>query len=260
MTKETINEAGAAVPAKIESSAQDQFLTTIAKMATNKAVDTEKMQALYAIHKEMASKQAENAFNDAMNRAQLGMPRVKKNGKIAFLDKNGVERDTPFGKLEDIDKACRPIYQAEGFSVRYRSEQIMVEGGGLLVYIMVSHTGGHTEESSMRLPLDTSGSKNSLQAIGSTISYAKRYLFCMVFNIVTEGEDNDGAGADETVNTEQAAEIDNLINGLSDAHKYKPQFLTHMKVTNVLDIKARDYVKAVNAVNAKITHNKKEGK
>ena len=41
------------------------------------------------------------------------------------------------------------------------------------------------------LPLDTSGSKNGVQAVGSTVSYGKRYAICALLNIST-GDDTDG--------------------------------------------------------------------
>jgi hypothetical protein len=40
---------------------------------------------------------------------------------------------------------------------------------------VLSHELGHSEETTMTLPLDTSGSKNNVQAVGSSTSYGKRY-------------------------------------------------------------------------------------
>jgi hypothetical protein len=41
------------------------------------------------------------------------------------------------------------------------------------------------------MPIDTSGSKTSVQGIGSTVSYGKRYTLCALLNIST-GDDTDG--------------------------------------------------------------------
>jgi hypothetical protein len=50
----------------------------------------------------------------------------------------------------------------------------------------------------MTLPLDTSGSKNNVQAVGSSTSYGKRYTATLLLNIRTKGEDDDGhAGGDQ---------------------------------------------------------------
>jgi hypothetical protein len=84
--------------------------------------------------------------------------------------------------------------------------------------------------------------------MGSTTSYGRRYTMCMLLNIVTVGEDDDGRGADSVVENEQAVEIDLLIAEV-DANKGK--FLKFMGVGDVRDIKAADYQKAVNALAAK---------
>jgi len=47
----------------------------------------------------------------------------------------------------------------------------------------------------MTLPLDNSGSKNAVQAVGSSVSYGKRYVMAALLNITTRGEDDDGNAA-----------------------------------------------------------------
>jgi hypothetical protein len=44
----------------------------------------------------------------------------------------------------------------------------------------------------MVLQLDTGPGRNQNQAMGSTLSYGKRYTAEMLLNIVREGEDTDG--------------------------------------------------------------------
>jgi hypothetical protein len=51
---------------------------------------------------------------------------------------------------------------------------------------------GHKIETSIEAGSDTSGSKNAIQAIGSTISYLKRYTLENVLGLSAD-EDNDGA-------------------------------------------------------------------
>jgi hypothetical protein len=66
----------------------------------------------------------------------------------------------------------------------YKGQQIKIVG-------ILSHKQGYTQETEIILPSDTSGSKNAVQAIGSTISYGRRYVTCALLNIST-GDDNDG--------------------------------------------------------------------
>ena len=65
----------------------------------------------------------------------------------------------------------------------------------------------------MVLPLDTSGSKNAVQAVGTSVSYGKRYVMCAMLNIATRGEDDDGISAapKATVTAMQAGQIGRLL-------------------------------------------------
>ena len=56
---------------------------------------------------------------------------------------------------------------------------------------------GHSEETTLKAPPDTSGSKNSIQAIGSTVTYLERYTLLAATGMAAAGMDNDGRFADE---------------------------------------------------------------
>lgn len=221
------------------------MMSLIAKAASDPNVDVEKMQAMLSMQERIIAKQAEIDFNQAMTRLMPKMPVIHKKGKIEFVDKNNHKRETPFARYEDIDEAIRPHLIAEGFSLSFDTEWLT---DGVKIVGTLSHSGGHSRTSSMRLPLDVSGSKNNLQAAGSTITYGKRYLVGMLLNIVTKDEDDDGQAADEVITLEQAAEIDQLM---SDVSADKDGFLKYMGVDDVRDILSKHYNKAINALNAK---------
>ena len=75
----------------------------------------------------------------------------------------------------------------------------------------------------MVLPVDTSGSKNGVQAVASSVSYGKRYTAGLLLNITTTGEDDDGNGPAATVTprvtSAQAAQIAMLLERCSDKAK-----------------------------------------
>lgn len=55
---------------------------------------------------------------------------------------------------------------------------------------------GHTEEMGAMIgPPDTSGSKNAMQAVGSTMKYQARYVMLYSLGIVPKGPDDDGRAA-----------------------------------------------------------------
>jgi hypothetical protein len=89
----------------------------------------------------------------------------------------------------------------------------------------------------MVLPHDSSGSKNAVQAIGSTTSYGRRYAASMLLNIVTRGEDDDAVSyrPQQMVSQAQLAE---LIQMADDAGADKARFCAMLKVDSMADIPA----------------------
>ena len=93
---------------------------------------------------------------------------------------------------EDINEAIKPVIARSGFGLRFRIGQ---EHNTIVVTAILSHCGGHAEETTMRLPVDLSGGKNPVQAIGSSTSYGKRYTASALLNLTSRGEDDDGKAA-----------------------------------------------------------------
>ena len=87
----------------------------------------------------------------------------------------------------------------------------------------------------MVLVHDSTGSKNAVQAVGSSTSYGKRYTAMALLNITTGGEDDDGtaAGAPETLNDEQLADLQGKMEDVGADAK---RFLQFMKVDRLADI------------------------
>jgi hypothetical protein len=105
--------------------------------------------------------------------------------------------DSRYARLETIDRGMRPIYTRHGFAVRFGSEP-SPQPGWLRITATVSHADGYSETCYLDAPPDMAGSrgtanKTPVQAIGSVVTYLRRYLLTMVFNIVLTDEDGDGA-------------------------------------------------------------------
>lgn len=240
------NVAADKLPAVIETKRPD-FFALIQTIASNPAFDAARVTAVIDANERIIRFNAEAEFNAAMNSCQSEMPRVKKNGKIEFIDKNGAKRETPFAKLEDIDEVVRPIYQKHGFSVRYKTGT--ASDGKPIVYCIISHRGGHAEKDELTLPLDTSGSKNNLQAMGSTISYAKRYMIENAFNIIREGADDD-AKTSFPITPEQAKQISDLV---KETKSDEAKFLAFSEADKIENIQTKNFDKVLNMLNSKKT-------
>lgn len=165
------------------------IISMIERVAMSPDVDVEKMERMLDMQERILNRNAMTAFNAAMAKMQSDMPIIDRNSAIAV---NGSVR-SKFASFDHIMKIVRPILQQYGFAVSFRTgsdAQIITVTGVLM------HKEGHREETSMSLPVDSSGSKNAVQAIGSSTSYAKRYVLCALLNIATGDEDDDGEMAD----------------------------------------------------------------
>jgi hypothetical protein len=166
------------------------LMSFIERAAHDPEFDVQKFEVLLRLQMEVGDKQARRAFNTAMADAQAEMLPVVRDAANRHLGNK-------YAKLETIDAAARPIYTRHGFSVRFGSAPSPREGD-MRITCTVAHSGGYFEENHLDAPLAGTGSQGArtattpVQAVGSTVTYLRRYLLTMVFNIVLADEDDDG--------------------------------------------------------------------
>ena len=181
-----------------ESSA---IIQVIERAVLNPQVDIDKMERLLQMQERVLDRQALMAYSAAMAAMQTELPSIVERGQ----GNNGA-----YATLEDIVDTVRPIMQKHGFAVSFR---IQTQERGIQITGVLMHQEGHREETSMLLPADTSGSKNAVQAFGSSTSYGKRYVLCALLNITTRGQDDNGHAAApvKLVTPFQAGQLKQLI-------------------------------------------------
>lgn len=167
----------------------------------------EVMEKLMALHERWEAMQARKAFDDAMSRLREDMPTVVKNQKVDFQNKQADE-DGQRGRvnyryedLSDVTEALSPVMSSLGLSFRWRTDNVQ---GGVKVTCILTHRDGHSEETSLVGPLDASGKKNPLQAIGSAVTYLQRYTLKAAVGIAAT-KDDDGIAAGETATAQASA-------------------------------------------------------
>jgi hypothetical protein len=167
------------------------LMEVIGQAARDPSVDIDKMERLIAMHERVQAREAETAYHAALSRLQPDLPIVDERGGIKGRD--GKVQST-YALWEDVNEAIRPMLAAHGFSLTFRLNTIE---NGVAVTGVLAHELGHKEETTLALPADNSGSKNQVQAFGSSAQYGKRYTAFALLNITSTGEDDDGnkAGA-----------------------------------------------------------------
>lgn len=227
--------------APLERPAED-LLSVIARAVADPRMNVEKMERLLGMHERILAEQRKTAFMAAMSRLQARLPQITKEGRIVV---KGTERSR-YARIEDIDVAIRPLLAEEGFAFSFDSES--GDGKAFKLSAKLSHREGHSETKFLFLPLDSSDYRTPVQSIGSTLSYGKRYLIKMHLNLVERGEDDDGQGGAIPITADQARDLHALIQEV-DANKDK--FCAYMGVPDIESILARDFAKAVTALESK---------
>lgn len=234
------------------------LLTAIVAMAKDPAVDVEKLSALLAMQERLEARQAESAYNSAFSRLQMKLPRVKKNGQLSHLGKDGAKagKVQSFAKWEDIDEAIRPLLDEEGFSLSFDTAPKAGDGGGLIVTAILRHQAGHSTRTAFPVPLDSSGGKNSLQGYGSSLSYGKRYAATAALNIITEDDDDDGVrGGLRAISRGQVDELRALI---VETNTDEGRFLRMFEATHLESMEAGAFTGAKNMLMLKRKASKKD--
>lgn len=231
------------------------LLAAIIRAASNPAVDVDKMERLMAMQERLEARQAKAAYTQAMVAMKPLLPVIERNGKITIHEKGKekteahVIQSTPYALWEDIDEAITPILHDHGFALTFRTGS--APDGKVTVTGMLDHVDGHGADTTITLPLDTSGSKNNVQGVGSALSYGKRYSAMMLLNIRTKGLDDDGkrAGDPEPLNDEKIAKIFDLLKR-TDSDQEK--FCKFMGVSIIADIPRKEYPRALESLHTKL--------
>lgn len=222
----------------------NSMLTVIERVAADPNSDVAKLEKMLDMQERIIAKQAEMDFNAAMTRLQKVLPTIHQSAEI----KHGEKLIAKYAKYEDIDSQIRPFYSAEGFSLSFNSQR--QSDGTVIYYGTVAHESGHSRTAEIVLPTDTGPGRNAVQAQGSTLSYAKRYLVMMLLNLVTTNEDDDGRGSSvKPATNDMVAELEELI---VKAKADRQKFLEHFKASEVSDLSSNDYSRAVTMLKSKI--------
>lgn len=212
-------------------------------MAVAQGASIDVLEKLLALQERWEANQARKAFDAAMSAAKAKMPSIGKDRLVSFDGGKG-KTEYRYEDLAGIAKVVGPVLAENGLSYRFRTNS----GPNLPVTVtcIITHRDGHSEENSLAAPSDATGNKNSIQAIGSTVTYLQRYTLKAALGLAASMDD-DGNGAG-VISNGQLAELNKLlIERKSDVAK----FCEYMGVQSVAEIKAADFEKARLALNKK---------
>jgi hypothetical protein len=208
----------------------------------------ERLMAMVERGQQVAARQA---FDAAMSEACGKIPVIAKNRTVDFTSSKG-RTHYKHEDLAEISKTVKPILEQFGLSYRFRTTSNPNEP--VSVTCIVSHRDGYSEENTLTAGRDDSGNKNSIQAVGSTLTYLQRMTLKAALGIAASDED-DGAKADqttkdaETISAEQRQEIQDLIETVGGNAEV---FCQYFKIEALPDLPASQFDRAIAALKAKV--------
>lgn len=203
----------------------------------------ETIEKLMALQERWDANQARKEFDAAVAEAKAKIKPIVRN-RAGHNSKRYVD-------FAAIAASVDPILSEHGLSYRFVTEQ----ADRINVTCVLSHRAGHSEKTTLSGPADTTGNKNAIQAIGSTLTYLQRYSLVQMLGLAA-ADDDDGkaAGTGEPVSEEQADKIRELVTA---AKMEIDAFLKWAKAPSIADIPAADYEDVVASLNQRIA---KQGK
>jgi hypothetical protein len=218
----------------------------IERMASDPTVDIARLERILELRERVNAQNEKRAFDAAFAMMQPDLPVISEKGEI----KVGNDIRGRYAKWADIGDAIAPVLARHGFALRHRITQADAK---VTVTGVLSHREGHSEETSITLPIDTSGSKNAVRAIGSSVSYGQRYTARVLLNLRSrfdKDDDDDGraAGRHEPITEKQADDLRELIESVGANSGI---FLKYYGIASVDDLPAAKLANATAKLEAK---------
>jgi hypothetical protein len=209
--------------------------------ALERNADEQVLAQLIDLHERTREGEARRAFEAALAAAKAEIPVIIKTQQ-ASLGRTSYRHED----LAEIARTIGPILARHGLAYRFRSQ---TSGSEVTITCIISHRDGYREENSLTAGADTSGEKNPIQAIGSTLTYLQRMSLKAALGLAA-AEDDDGkaAGVPQTINRQQVRELLTLIDQVGADREALLQFF---KIRAFAELPERCFRQALVMLNAR---------
>jgi len=190
---------------------QEQYLPAkqdpshLIALALEKGADPEVLKKLMDLQERWEAGQARKAYVTAMTAFKQEAPAVlKKHDKVDFTSPRG-RTNYNYANLGSIIQEISALLGKYQLSASWGTDQ---KDNRVIVTCHITHGGGHRESVTLFGPIDESGNKNQIQAVGSTVTYLQRYTLLAALGLATieddDGRQGAGKGGKPTVATPQS--------------------------------------------------------
>lgn len=226
------------------------------RMAVERGADMAQIEKFMDLQVRWEQQEARKAFVDSMATFKAEPLTIIKNKAVGYKTKEGDFVGYKHAELSDITEVVLPALARHGFSHSWNVRQ---EDALITVDCIVTHKFGHSEKVTMFGAPDSSGKKNPIQQIASTVTYLQRYTLLSALGLATKGNDDDGAGGNDDptpMTDDHRATVQAKCEEISKTTL--SAVLRSYKAGSLLEIPDSEYESIIHRLNA--TAKKKEGK
>ena len=151
-------------------------------------IDVDKLEALLKVQMQWEANEAKKAYVQAMSAFKENPPEILKDKNVSYQTSKG-NIDYNHATLHNVTSSINKALSEHGLTASWVTSQ---DNGSVKVICKITHIMGHSEETCLSAPPDATGSKNAIQAIGSTVTYLQRYTLLALTGLATHDQDDDG--------------------------------------------------------------------
>ena len=211
-----------------------------------KGVDPEYIGKMMELAERSERNEARKAYHEAMAEFKRNPPEIEKDKSVGYETEKKGFVGYKHASLANVTTKINKALSEHGLSAGWHTGQT---DKGITVTCTITHRQGHSESTSLTAAADTSGNKNAIQAIGSTVSYLERYTILALTGLATHDMDDDGKNSDiEYISEAQLKEINKLIKSTGAEVE---AFLKYAGAESVETIPAKSYNKVLIALQQK---------
>jgi hypothetical protein len=213
------------------------LMRIIEKAVLDPQFDAAKLAVLLDVKLRWEADEARKHFEEAFQQFKRNLPEIFKTRHVQFPTKSGDQTDYWHAELDKITPIITEALLAVGIVHSWRCS----DANGKTTVTCVLEGFNHTREAAtLSGPADTSGGKNSIQAIGSTKTYLERYTLLAACGIAAKGTDDDGKteGMEENAITDYCIQMQDapLLSELQAVFK---ECYTKAKIANDREAQGR---------------------
>ena len=224
---------------KISAVVSDMAPMQMLQIAIQQGSDLEKIKTLMELERQWKADRAREAFYAAI-------AEFKKIPVLVTKDKVNTQYTSRYTGIGNLVNTVNPAMAPFGLNARWE----FLQTDKITVKCILSHALGHSESVSLSGAPDTSGAKNPLQQIKSTVTYLEIATYQAVTGTVSSDiiVDDDGNSSGDLVSDEQAADLRARLN---DVGAKEVGLCQYFKINSIDEMPSAVYSYAVSLVEAK---------